>query len=397
MTSRIRSIKFLAVSLIFAAGLLPPQSLAHPRGHAPVGQSERPENGVSNNVDHELEVLQAALDGDPESETVAVEFARHAAKRARRAGDTVLLRRAERALAPWNDDAQAPTEILIVRANIRQIDHRFPEALSDLEIVLMREPANPQALLSRAFIRATIGEAKLGLNDCTALRANVSLTIRETCAARLGGLAGSLAAAYSRMQAVIEITPTSKFEERAFALGVAAELAERMTDTDKAEAFYSELLSIAPDSAFARAAFADYLISQNDGDAAEKVIGDAPHTEALMLLTAMAGKQSMTAASVNAATELGARLAVDRMNEDYSHAREYARFALDYQNDPKAALFFAQANWRAQKEPVDARILARAAIANEASEIVQELKRWVRDSALEDPALERILKGSAHH
>ena len=70
-----------------------------------------------------------------------------------------------------------PTKILIIRANIRQIDHRFDDALEDLRIALEREPTNPQALLSRAFILATTGKAKTGLQDCAALRPSISVAI----------------------------------------------------------------------------------------------------------------------------------------------------------------------------------------------------------------------------
>lgn len=388
--------KFSIVSMTLAASFLSQQSFAHPSGHSDPEQAAHSQSSVRHEDDPELGVLQKALDADPENDSAAVAFARYAAKRARRVGDTALLRRAERALEPWASDAQAPTNVLIVRANIRQIDHRFEEALSDLGVVLMREPTNPQALLSRAFIRATIGEATLGLNDCAALRPNVSLTIRETCAARLGGLSGSLAAAYGRMQAVINIASTTKVEERAFALAVAADLAERIKDTEMATTYYSELLAIDPDSAYARAAYADYLLVRNENDAARTLIGDAPQTEALLLLSALAGKDSMTVGAIESATKLNARMIADRRAGDFSHAREYARFALDYQNDPKAALFFAQANWRSQKEPVDARILARSAIASDASDIVEHLKHWVGESGLEDPELARILRVPLH-
>lgn len=391
MTSIQKHARYLVVTIAAAISFSAASADAHPRSHEPVQQAENSAQSEVQIVDEQLSALEEQYNSNPTEEIAAVNFARLAVKQARRLGDTALLRRAERALRPWKNDLQAPNEILIVRANIKQIDHRFTEAMTDLDTVLAREPANPQALLSRAFIRATIGAAKHGLRDCASLQPNVSLTVRETCVARLGGLTGTLEASFRRMQAVLEITPSSKVEERTFALAVSAELAERLSETDKAEAYYSELLSLDPASVFARAVYADFLVSQKRFYEARKIVGDKPHTEALLLISALAGIGTDNAVSISSAKELGARMAADQINKDYSHAREYARFALDCLNDPKLALLFAQENWQVQKEPVDARILARAAIANDAQSSLSGLVLWLDQSGVEDRELARIL------
>ncbi|MEO1135836.1 MAG: hypothetical protein AAFW68_04380 [Pseudomonadota bacterium] len=364
---------------------------AHPRGHEHADQTEGSARSSSNSHDDQLDAFQQLLDASPTDEKTAVAYARYAVSKARRLGDTDLLRQAEHALSPWDDNANVANEVLIVRANIKQIDHRFDDALSDLEIVLRRQPSNPQALLSRAFILATTGDAKSGIKDCAALKPNVSLVIRETCAARLSSLTGALDASQRRMKAVLQIARTADSEERNFALAVAAEIAQRNGAADLAEQYYSALLATDPESVFARAAYADFLLNENNRAAALEVIGDAPHTEALLLLSALGGNNTNDALSIKSADELSARMASDRISGDFSHAREYARFAFDYLNDPELALVFAQENWRVQKEPIDARILARAAIANGAQEILINLKQWLAHSGFEDPKLERIL------
>ena len=392
MTSLLILARTLILSAVAVIGFSANAALAHPRGHELNAQDNHSKETELSIVDDQLAQLRERRDAAPTDVDIAVAYARYAAKKARRIGDAVLLRHAERALQHWEVDMRAPTEILVIRANIKQINHRFTDALADLDTVLAREPGNPQALLSRAFIRATTGDAKSGLDDCASLRPNVSLTIREACAARLGGLSGNLGASHRRMQAVLEITPSSRVQERVFALAVAAELAERINDTDRAEAYYSELLSLDPVSVFARAAYADFLVSQKSFDEAHKIVGVAPHTEALLLISALAGIGTENAVSKNSATELGARMAADRLNKDFSHAREYARFALDYLKDPELALLFAQENWRVQKEPVDARILARAAISAEMPSALHSLQKWFDESGLEDPELESAFK-----
>ena len=392
MKSNRKCARALTVPIALAVGLVMTAAEAHPLGHGPERNNEKSFSHEPAPKDGRLAALEKMLAANPTDEKAAAAYARYAAQQARRFGDTDLLRRAESALLPWERVEQPPIDILIVRANLKQINHRFHDALADLEIVLARQPSNPQALLSRAFIRATIGRAKSGMADCAALKPNVSIVIRETCAARLGGLAGALEASHRRMGAVLQIAPAANMEERRFALAVAAEIAQRMGADRDAAKYYSELLSADPVSAFARAAYSDFLLSKNDNDAALQIIGDTPHTEALLLVSALAGRDLDSPIATKSAQELGARMAADRIAGDFSHAREYARFALDYLNDPKLALLFAQENWRVQKEPVDARILARSAKANNALAIIGELNDWLNSSALEDPELERLLE-----
>lgn len=378
--------RWLVLTLAATLGSSPLHVHAHPGGHDKL------------EAEHdETEETAAAFDaaanpsGDPiAAQMAAVSTARAAAQNARLTGDTSLLRRAERALAPWDDEADVSSELLVVRANIKQINHRFDDALADLDIVLAKQPTNPQALLSSAFIKATTGDAESGLRDCAMLRPYVPLTIRETCVSRLAGLAGFLTESTKRMEALLRIVPTSKPEERAFALGVAGELAERSGDTELARKLYSELYESIPNFVYARAAYADFLIAVGETELATEVIGPEPKTEALLLLSALAGRGA-DEVSAAAIAELNNRIEADLAANDYAHAREYARFALDYLGDSMIALHFAEQNWLSQKEPVDALILARAAVATGATEVIEELKAWVAASRLESPKLDAVL------
>ena len=55
----------------------------------------------------------------------------------------------------------------------------------------------------------------------------------------------------------------------------------------------------------------DFLLAQDKPEAAARVIGDAPQTEALLLLRALAGKALGEPDPQLAAQELRARMAVD--------------------------------------------------------------------------------------
>lgn len=364
---------------------------AHPR-HQAGHNAPQSAPTLLNEVDQaRLDELTAELKKDPKNAEAAAAFARFAAIEARRNGDTSLLRRAAESLKPWREIKTPPIDILLIRANVKQIDHRFEEALSDLDEVIARSPANPQARLSRAFIRSTVGQAEWAAADCAALRPGISIYIRETCRARVSGLTGAIDEAATRMTALLNAVQPSSVAERLFALSVASDLVERLGDDDIAEAFYKEMLSLDSASVYARAAYADFLISQDRRDEAQEVIGDAPHTEALLLLRTLAANTDEDSLAKSAAQELSIRMAVDRAEQDFSHAREYARFALDHLNDADLAFEMAQENWRVQKEPIDARILVRSARAAGSPEIVEEIRDWTAKTGLQDKTLQALL------
>jgi hypothetical protein len=86
--------------------------------------------------------------------------------------------------------------------------------------------------------------------------------------------------------------------------------------------------------------------------------------DALLLRRAIAHQQLRHAPEARAAAAtLQARFAAARLRGENFHAREEARLALDVLGDAPAALKLAQANWVHQKEPADALLLLRAALA----------------------------------
>jgi len=397
ITARVYAEKFLrfASVVMFALTVLSEQASAHPRHSAEIVQDRHDGHPtLSTDENARLKALRAAAASNPSDATASVAFARFASRLARRDGDTSLLKAAEKALAHWERDEEPSIDILIVRANIKQIDHRFDEALADLETVIIREPGNPQARLSRAFVLATIGKAQNGRADCARLRSNVSLIIRETCLARVAGLTGEAERSLMRLSAALDTFAVRSESERAFALSVAAEIAVRLGYDDQAETLYKALIGIDARSVFSRAAYADFLIGQKRMSEARDSIGDQPNTEVLLLLRVLANAGLSDKPASMAAVKLTARMDADFKRADISHAREYARFALYHLDDPALAIALAQKNWRAQKEPIDARILLEAAQAASDNAAIDEIAAWVEMTKLEDKRLQALLQAA---
>jgi hypothetical protein len=64
---------------------------------------------------------------------------------------------------------------------------------------------------------------------------------------------------------------------------------------------------------------------------------------------------------------------------------------LNVLGDRQAALSWALANWKEQREPADARLLARAALAVGDRAALEALRQWREQTGYEDFRLDRIL------
>ena len=85
--------------------------------------------------------------------------------------------------------------------------------------------------------------------------------------------------------------------------------------------------------------------------------------------------------------QLADRFAAARQRGDTLHLREEARFRLDVEDDPKAAVTLALANWNVQREPADLRILAAAARASGDGEAGKVVTAWLASTHIEDAAV----------
>jgi hypothetical protein len=79
---------------------------------------------------------------------------------------------------------------------------------------------------------------------------------------------------------------------------------------------------------------------------------------------------------------------VEQQRGEAVHRREQARFLLDVEQQPAAALVAAQDNWRVQREPDDVLILLRSAQAAHRPDAAAPALQFLQQQALEDVRLE---------
>jgi hypothetical protein len=75
---------------------------------------------------------------------------------------------------------------------------------------------------------------------------------------------------------------------------------------------------------------------------------------------------------------------------DVPHLREQAMLALDVEHDADRALTLAKANFATQREALDVRLLARAALTLKDRATLADLKQWLTSTGFEDRRLTAV-------
>ena len=137
----------------------------------------------------------------------------------------------------------------------------------------------------------------------------------------------------------------------------------------------------------AATALADLLLDQRRALDALAVLGDDLRHDGKLLRAALALRLLGETAWRDRAALLSARFAAARERGESVHLREEARLHLALLDQPGRALELAQANWRAQREPWDARLLLESAVAADTAAAAEPVLAWLDRTGFEDPAL----------
>ena len=346
--------------------------------------------------------------------STALAQARQAIEQAHRSGDPRDWGRAQAALAPWWNSAEAPAEVRLLRATIRQSQHDFAGALADLDALLAPAPAtaadNPwarraafdrhgspalalraQAELSRAGILQVQGRYAEARAGCERLAGDLYSTLGDAvqvparaCLAELGHLRGRLDA----RSADAALASLGEPADPWLAL-LRAELAQRAGSREAERHLRNATAGEAP-SLYALAARADWLLDQGRALEVEMLLKDYDAADGLLLRRAIANHRlarqqpARAELATGLAGQLQARFDAALARGDTGHAREQSRFALDILGDAQRALDLALSNWSWQREPADALLLLRAAEAAGRPEAAQPVVEWAREQGFRD-------------
>ena len=325
---------------------------------------------------------QIALAAKPTDLTLALEVARAAIRDGRASADPRRYGQAQAALAPWWSMPDAPMNLRVLRAIIRQSLHDFAGAEADLDAILDIDPRNGQARLTRAFVRQTVGALADAKDDCRRLPPSVGAIASAVCWLRVQALTGSAGEALERLDQVIKIDGKADPLLRRWAQAIGADMAAMLGQTEAADLHFSEAIDGGDIPTLV--AFADHLLDTDRPAKVLTLLDGRSEADIVYLRLAIAGKRLNDARTPHWIALLADRFAAAKAGGVQLHLREEARFELEVRCDAAAALGLALANWKIQKEPNDARLLLQAVLAANDPAAAADVLSFIEKTGLAD-------------
>lgn len=322
---------------------------------------------------------RAPLEAIPPDPRDAVAAARRLVLAARHEADPRLLSRARLQLHPWWRADRAPTDVLLLRAEIRQGLHEFPAALADVDRALQADPRHPGAWLLKATLHQVVGDYAAAGHACLQLARFADPLTAVTATAALRGLTETNSSAADLLARTLEQQSDAAASVRAWANTTLGEIRARLGQAGEAEANFRTALELEPNQPYTLAALADLLLVSHRAAEVLVLLRDAsPESLRLRLAEARLHTAPDAAETRLAREEIGESFALSVQRGDELHLREQSRFALRLDGNAGKALQLARRNWEIQKEPADLEVLLEAARAAGDTNLARETLAWAQ-------------------
>jgi tetratricopeptide (TPR) repeat protein len=337
-----------------------------------------------------VESLRRQLAARPADAALRVEIARRYFDLAMAQGDPRYVGYASAAIAPMATSGAGNAGYWLVRGMIEQYSHDFAGALKSLARARELDPGNVEVPAWRSAIHMVQADYDDALSECTRLVPLAHPLQARACTAYVQASTGQLAPAYEALSKSLASADAVPPELALWVRTRLAEMAVRLRRFDEAQAHFTEALRLGVTDQFLLGAYADFLLSQNRPAQVIALLADWERSDILLLRLAMAGRALNDRRAAGWATQLRERFAAAAQRGDRLHEQEAARFELDIESQPAKALDFAARNYVHQKEPRDAEILMRAALAARQPRAAVPALNWFRTNRYEDPLLAEL-------
>ena len=313
---------------------------------------------------------------------------------ARQTGETRFWGRAQAALTPWWDRADAPVDLAVLQATVQQGRHEFDASRKVLTAALARAPQHAQGWLNLASLERLSARYAESLLACEAVARAGQALYASACRLETQSLQGQHGLATSGLSALI--AQTTDAGQLSWLQSLLAEAQERAgRDAAAAEAYRRSLAHEA--DLYTAIAYSDLLLRTGKPSQALQALAALPETDAVVLRRAVAWNRLGDARWSGARALLQERMAeLKRRGDDPAlHGRELALAALWLDDDAAAALTLARANLLLQREPLDWWVAVQSARAAGNAGALTEIETAIRAAGLQDARLAKTSPSKA--
>mgnify|MGYP000375850608 CR=1 FL=1 len=298
---------------------------------------------------------------------------------------------AHAALAPWWDNSINLPKLALLKAIILQQRHEFPEALLELDKVLLLQPRNVQARLIRAQVNMILAQYGLAIKDCQQILWLENPVMGINCLAQVQGLTGKGQQAMKRLNASLN----SKFElseTQLLELHISlATIAHRYDDSALALFHYQKAYAIRPNNNYLLEQYSDFLIENRQAGLLLDLFVNNKSSLDLKIKRVQFLKQSGVTVPSNLMLELTEYFSDAKIRKNLFPHKEYAKWLLLTSHEYERALNSALENWAMQKAPGDALLVLQAAVLSQQLQRAQPVILWLKNTGLYDYRIEAKL------
>ncbi|MBC5764534.1 tetratricopeptide repeat protein [Ramlibacter sp. GTP1] len=339
-----------------------------------------------------VESLRRQLAARPNDNVLRLDIARRYFDLAMAQGDPRYVGYAMSALAPMEKSPPADARYWFVRGLLLQYSHDFDGALKSLQRASEIDPKDPDPIAWRAAVRMVQARYADALQECEKLAPVGQRLVAMGCESYVQASTGQLRQAYEGLRAGFMTDPAVDPGIALWLHTRLAEMAVRLQRWNDAEQHFRAALRQGRIDQFALAAYADFLLMRGRPREVLTLLEGWERSDVLLLRLALAGKAANDPRAADWAKQLRERFEAAAKRGDRLHEQEAARFELDIENKPAEALALAKRNYETQKEPRDAEILMRAAVAAKQPAAAKPALDWLKDSGYEDEHLQQLAK-----
>ena len=338
----------------------------------------------------QLQALRTAWRQQPGDLARAVPLAERYFEAVAAEGDPRYIGYAQAALAPWWALPAPPASVRVLRAKLLQFDHRFDEALADLDAVLQAGPTHAEAWSWRAAIHMVRADYTQARRSCEQLAPLAPVLIAVACTAQVDAATGRGEAAAAALRTALANPAGTDAAQRLWALTRLAETEERRGEYAAAETAFRQALALQLGDVYLLAAYADFLLDRGRPAEVLALLKDRARADVLLLRLALAAQATGGPEREALTRTLGERFDAAALRGDTTHRKEASRYLLALRGQPGPALVMARENFAQQREPADARILLEAALAARQREAAAPALAWMAASGIQSVPLQSL-------
>ncbi|HEY0823117.1 MAG TPA: hypothetical protein VGD76_04965, partial [Ramlibacter sp.] len=272
----------------------------------------------------------------------------------------------------------------------QQYSHDFAGAIASLKRASEIDSGAVDPVAWRAAIHMVQAQYALAAAECDQLARMAQPLFAQGCTAYVRGTTGQLIPAYDMLSKAVAAGKDVPPELMLWVQTRLAEMAVRLQRWGDAERHYRAALAPGITDQFLLGSFADFLLQRERAPEVLQLLAGWERSDILLLRLALAGRAARDPRAGDWESQLRERFQAAARRGDRLHEQEAARWALEIENDPARALEHARSNYTRQKEPRDAEMLLRAALAARQPAAAQPALEWWKESGYEDPVMQAL-------